>query len=214
MEDKYRTIAEASHAEFKEKGSKFLAYATPMDSEEEFYQYYSQIKEEHFKARHHCFAFELGMDGNLFRANDDGEPSGTAGRPIHGQIRSAALTNVGVIVVRYFGGTKLGVPGLIHAYKTSAADCLQVAHIIEKYIYDKFILNFEFEKIGIVMAALKNEDIEITLKNFDVAPTVEISIRQGMSINKIFALKSRLLNISLDSITDKTIVPFCKIVNK
>ena len=212
MEDKYRTIFEPSQAEFKDKGSKFLAYATPMDSEEEFYQYYSQIKEEHFKARHHCFAFELGMDGNLFRANDDGEPSGTAGRPIHGQIRSAGLTNVGVIVVRYFGGTKLGVPGLIHAYKSSAADCLQVANIIEKYVYDKFILNFEFEKMGIVLAALKNEEIEMTQKNFDVAPTVEISIRQSMSKNKIFALKSRLLNITKDSITDKTRVPFCEIV--
>ena len=130
----YKTIASTTQAEFKDKGSRFIAFAYPIQTLEEVKQYVSILKEEHHKARHWCYAYRLGVDGTQFRANDDGEPAGSAGRPILGQIDSAGLTDVLVIVVRYFGGTLLGVPGLIHAYKTAAAEALTVAEVIEKNV--------------------------------------------------------------------------------
>jgi len=150
MEDKYvyYTIEKPVEAMFKDRGSKFLAYAYPVTSEKKIKEHIQQLKKEHPKAVHHCVAWRLGYDGNLFRANDDGEPSGTAGKPMLGQIDSMMLTNVLVVVVRYFGGTLLGVPGLIHAYKTVTADALQQATIIEKWIESYYQLRFEYPANG------------------------------------------------------------------
>src|ERR1700704_2284357 len=130
--DVYQTISQQSLAEFKDRGSRFLAYAYPVKTVDEFKEKLQLLKKEHPKAVHHCFAYRIGLDGNNFRVNDDGEPSGSAGRPILGQIDSKQLTNVLVIVVRYFGGTLLGVPGLINAYKTTAALALQVTPVVRK----------------------------------------------------------------------------------
>ncbi|KLT71976.1 thymidylate synthase [Neisseria arctica] len=130
----YRTLAAPVKAEFKDKGSRFIAFAYPIQSADEVKAYVELLKQEHHKARHWCFAWRIGTDGMQFRANDDGEPSGSAGRPILGQIDSVGLTDILVVVVRYFGGTLLGVPGLIHAYKTATAEALSVGAIIEKNI--------------------------------------------------------------------------------
>ncbi|MFT7606590.1 MAG: putative YigZ family protein, partial [Saprospiraceae bacterium] len=144
MIDLYKTIVAPSIGEFKDRGSKFIAYAYPVYTEEEWQEHLNTVKKEHFKARHHCFAFRIGLDKNNFRANDDGEPSGTAGRPILGQIDSFELTNVFVVVVRYFGGTKLGVSGLINAYKNATIDAFQQATIIEKTVEDIYKISFHY----------------------------------------------------------------------
>lgn len=130
--DFYNTIERFSTAEFKDRGSRFIAFAFAINNKEDFKTFHAQLKKEHPKANHHCFAYRLGIDGTNFRVSDDGEPSGSAGRPILGQIDSKQLTNVLIIVVRYFGGTLLGVPGLINAYKTSAALALQQTTVIQK----------------------------------------------------------------------------------
>lgn len=153
----YKTIASTTQAEFKDKGSRFIAFAYPIQTLEEVKQYVSILREEHHKARHWCYAYRLGVDGTQFRANDDGEPAGSAGRPILGQIDSAGLTDVLVIVVRYFGGTLLGVPGLIHAYKTAAAEALTVAEVIEKNVEKTVWLRCEYLYL--------NEAIRITKQN-------------------------------------------------
>lgn len=153
----YKTIASTTQAEFKDKGSRFIAFAYPIQTLEEVKQYVSILREEHHKARHWCYAYRLGVDGTQFRANDDGEPAGSAGRPILGQIDSAGLTDVLVIVVRYFGGTLLGVPGLIHAYKTAAAEALTVAEMIEKNVEKMVWLRCEYPYL--------NEAIRITKQN-------------------------------------------------
>ena len=153
----YKTIASTTQAEFKDKGSRFIAFAYPIQTLEEVKQYVSILREEHHKARHWCYAYRLGVDGTQFRANDDGEPAGSAGRPILGQIDSAGLTDVLVIVVRYFGGTLLGVPGLSHAYKTAAAKALTVAEVIEKNVEKMVWLRCEYPYL--------NEAIRITKQN-------------------------------------------------
>lgn len=151
----YFTIDQESVAEFTDRGSKFIAYACPITSIEEFKGFLLKLKKEHPKAVHHCFAYRLGLDGNLFRVSDDGEPSGSAGRPILGQIDSRELTDTAIIVVRYFGGTLLGVPGLINAYKTAAALALQVVPTVQKQIEDVYELEFDYTLINDVMTIVK-----------------------------------------------------------
>ncbi len=153
--DYYQTIEKASFAEFKDRGSKFLAYAYPVQTVEDCKQWLQQLKKEHPKAVHHCFGYRIGWDGNLFRVSDDGEPSGTAGRPILGQIDSKELTNVCVIVVRYFGGTLLGVPGLIQAYKSATAMALQLVPVIQKPIEVLYQLHFDYTQMNDVMMIIK-----------------------------------------------------------
>ena len=142
-------------AEFKDRGSRFLAYAYPVQSADEFKILLQQLKKDHPKAVHHCFAYRLGLDGNIFRASDDGEPSGTAGKPILGQIDSKGLINTVVIVVRYFGGTLLGVPGLINAYKSAASMALQLTPIIQKPVTERWQLSFDYTRMNDVMRWLK-----------------------------------------------------------
>jgi uncharacterized YigZ family protein len=151
----YYTIERASVAEFKDRGSKFLAYAFPIQTVDDFKKRLKELKEEHPKAVHHCFAYRIGTDGNNFRSSDDREPSGSAGKPILGQIDSKELTNVAVVVVRYFGGTLLGVPGLINAYKTSTSLTLQLTAIVQKPILIQYDLHFDYTLMNDVMMVVK-----------------------------------------------------------
>jgi len=151
----YYTIEKPSVAEFKDRGSKFLAYVFPVQTSDDFKKRLKEIKEEHPKAAHHCFAYRIGMDGNNFRSGDDGEPSGSAGKPILGQIDSKELTYIAVIVVRYFGGTLLGIPGLINAYKTSTSLALQLTAIIQKPVLIHYELQFDYTLVNEVMMVVK-----------------------------------------------------------
>lgn len=151
----YYTIEKPSQAEFKDRGSRFLAFAFPIKSVDEFKKRLKELKEEHPKAVHQCFAYRLGTDGSVFRANDDGEPSGSAGKPILGQLDSKNLTDLAVVVVRYFGGTLLGVPGLINAYKTATSLALQLTPIIEKPVLVAYELQFDYTLVNEVMMFVK-----------------------------------------------------------
>jgi uncharacterized YigZ family protein len=151
----FQTISQESVAEFSDRGSRFIAYAFPVATADVFKHRLQWLKKEHPKAVHHCFAWRLGLDSNQFRVSDDGEPSGSAGRPILGQIDSRTLTNLAIVVVRYFGGTLLGVPGLINAYRSSAALALQVNPVVEKPIEDDFVLEFDYTLLNEVMTVIK-----------------------------------------------------------
>lgn len=157
----YRTLELPIQAEFKDKGSRFLAFAYPVQTVEQVKKYVDDLRQEHHKARHWCYAYRFGVDGNQFRANDDGEPSGSAGRPILGQIDSFELTDVLVVVVRYFGGTLLGVPGLIHAYKTSTQMALENAQIIERNIEKTVRIRCEYPYLNEAIRIAKNHQVEI-----------------------------------------------------
>ena len=157
----YRTLELPIQAEFKDKGSRFLAFAYTVQTAEQVKKHVDDLRQEHHKARHWCYAYRLGVDGNQFRANDDGEPSGSAGRPILGQIDSFELTDVLVVVVRYFGGTLLGVPGLIHAYKTSTQMALENAQIIEKNIEKTVRIRCEYPYLNEAIRIAKNHQAEI-----------------------------------------------------
>lgn len=151
----YHSIDKPSQAEFKDRGSRFLAFAFPVQSADDFKKQLKVLKEEHPKAAHHCFAYRIGTDGNNFRASDDGEPSGSAGKPILGQLDSRNITNAAVVVVRYFGGTLLGVSGLINAYKTVASFALQLAPAVEKPILVQYELQFDYTLMNEVMLFVK-----------------------------------------------------------
>src|SRR3982750_246297 len=151
----YYTIDRPSQAEFKDRGSKFLAYVFPIQTTDEFKKRLKELKEEHPKAAHHCFAYRIGTDGNNFRSSDDGEPSGSAGKPILGQIDSRELSGIAVVVVRYFGGTLLGVPGLINAYKTVTSLALQLTPIIQKPVLLHYELQFDYTLMNEIMMVVK-----------------------------------------------------------
>jgi uncharacterized YigZ family protein len=151
----YNTIEKPAMAEYKDRGSRFLAYAFPVDSADDFKKRLKELKEEHPKAVHHCFAYRIGNDGNNFRSGDDGEPSGTAGKPILNQIDSKGLTNIAVVVVRYFGGTLLGVPGLINAYKTATSLALQLTPFTQRAVLVKFELEFDYTLMNEIMMVVK-----------------------------------------------------------
>ena len=159
IQDSYKSIAGVSEGLFKDNGSRFIAKAYPVETEEEVRVIVSALKKEYHDARHHCYAYRLGYLGDRFRANDDGEPSGSAGRPILGQIDSAGLSDILVVVVRYFGGIKLGIPGLIRAYKTSTADALASAEIVEKVAGKFFRIRFGYLSMNAVMKILKEMDL-------------------------------------------------------
>ncbi len=151
----YKTITRGAEAEFKDRGSRFLAIAFPLASAEDFKTKLAEIRKEHPKANHHCFAYRMGTDGNKFRVSDDGEPSGSAGRPILGQLDSQGITDAAIVVVRYFGGTLLGVPGLINAYKTAAALALQVSVVEEKAVMKFLRITCNYTDINDVMRIVK-----------------------------------------------------------
>jgi len=186
----YQTIEKESVAEFKDRGSRFLAYAFPISSTDDFKKRLKELKEEHTKAVHHCFAYRIGTDGNNFRSSDDGEPSGSAGRPILGQIDSKELVNVAVIVVRYFGGTLLGVPGLINAYKTAASFALQLNPIIKKPVLINYRLQFDYTILNDVMRIIKKNECLILRQELQLFCIIEASIPGSQLELCILQLKS------------------------
>jgi len=194
--DVYRTIAAPSTGEFKDRGSKFIAYAWPVRSEAEALEHLENLRKEHFKARHHCFAWRFEPDGSRFRSNDDGEPSGTAGRPILGQIDSFSLTYVVVVVVRYFGGTLLGTSGLINAYREAAAEALRNAAIIECLVKDIFLLDFDYALMPDVMNAVKKLELEVLRQTFEERGEIEIGIRQSETEATLLRFKAQLWKVS------------------
>jgi len=178
FDDTYRTLTTQGESLFKDRGSKFYGYAFPVMTEEAFKAVQLEIRKQHHDARHHCFAYMLMPDKSAFRSGDDGEPSGTAGKPILNQILSADLTNAGIIVVRYFGGTKLGVSGLINAYKTAAREAIEAAEIVELTVNEVYRLSFEYPLMNEVMRLLKEENLEMRNPDFGISCKLEISIRK------------------------------------
>lgn len=177
VSDCYKSISALSTGIFKDNGSKFLAFAYPVTSEEEIKPIIQQLKKEYFDARHHCYAYRLGHTGSVWRINDDGEPSSTAGRPIYGQILSAGLSDILIVVVRYFGGIKLGVPGLIRAYKTSSADAIANATIIEKIATEPFRIIFDYLQMNAIMKRLKEMSLAPTQQQFDLNCSLQVNVR-------------------------------------
>lgn len=175
--DAYKSIASPSEGLFKDNGSRFIALAYPVGTEEEVREIVNGLRKEYHDARHHCYAYRLGYKRDIFRASDDGEPSGSAGRPILGQIDSLGLSDVLVVVVRYFGGIKLGIPGLIRAYKSSSADALSRAGIIEKIAARRFRLHFDYLSMNAVMKVLKDMDLPQSGQQFGEKCSLEVRVR-------------------------------------
>ena len=175
--DAYSSIAAPSEGLFKDNGSRFIALAYPVETEEEVKTIVAGLRKQFHDARHHCYAYRLGYKGDVFRSSDDGEPSGSAGRPILGQIDSAGLSDVLVVVVRYFGGIKLGIPGLIRAYKTSTADALSQAQVVEKIAGQWFRVSFGYEAMNAVMKVLKEMDLPQRAQDFGEQCSLEVRVR-------------------------------------
>ncbi|HNW88401.1 MAG TPA: YigZ family protein [Bacteroidales bacterium] len=197
FEDTYFTIASTSESVFRDRSSRFIGLAVPVSNEQEMKLELEKIKKKYFDATHHCYAFRLGFDKTVFRFSDDGEPSGTSGRPIFGQIQSKDLTNVLVVVVRYYGGTKLGVPGLINAYKTAAKEALENNTIVEKTVNDVYEVLFTYEQMNDVMRILKDENIKQLSQNFDLNCKIEFSVRKlfaGKIYEKLSLIKGVTVN--------------------
>lgn len=182
FEDTYLTIEESAEGIFKDKGSKFIAYAFPFRDENQLKEIIAGVKAEHPKARHHCWAYRLTPDRSIYRVNDDGEPSGTAGRPILNVLLSKDVTNILVVVVRYFGGTLLGVPGLINAYKTATQEALENAIIIERTVNDVYCIEFEYLSMNDVMRVIKEEGITVLNQQFDNSCSMTVEMRK-MQVN-------------------------------
>lgn len=185
----YQTIDRQGFAEFKDRGSRFLAYAFPMSTPDDFKQQLQLLKKEHPKAVHHCFAYRLGLDGNQFRVSDDGEPSGSAGKPILGQIDSKELTDMGVIVVRYFGGTLLGVPGLINAYKSSASMALQMIPVIQKPIEIIYDVNFDYTTMNEVMMIVKQFNCSVIHQEMQLFCLLKIGVPKSRLEEVLYRFK-------------------------
>lgn len=196
FEDTYFTIKSPSEALFKDKGSKFLAFAFPVQSEDDIKKNLAELKKLHPGANHHCYAYRLGAAKLIFRANDDGEPSNTAGKPILGQIQSKDLTNILIVVVRYFGGTLLGVSGLINAYKQSAAEVIQNSTIIEKTVNDQYQLDFDYLQMNDVMKIIKDESLTIIHQDFELKCSLKFSVRKANS-NKVYELFSKINGLKI-----------------
>ncbi len=180
MSDEFLTIANESEGLFKDKGSRFLAFAFPVNSEEEIADRLAEVKSRHPKARHHCFAWRLGTHGDRYRSNDDGEPSGTAGKPILARIDQSALTNVLIVVVRYFGGTLLGTGGLIRAYGAAAADAIENARIVRGFEFENWRLNAAYNSVNEVLNILKNGPWEVIKEEYtDEGVQYHIKVRKS-----------------------------------
>ena len=180
IQDSYRSIASESRGLFKDNGSRFIAHAYPVETEEEVKEIVASLKKEYYDARHHVYAYRLGYKGDKFRANDDGEPSGSSGRPVLGQIDSLGLSDVLVVVVRYFGGIKLGIPGLIRAYKSSTADALANAEIVEKIAAKMYRVHFGYMSMNSVMKVFKDMGLEQKNQKFDMECSLDTSVRLSL----------------------------------
>jgi uncharacterized YigZ family protein len=194
--DYYYTIERSASAEFKDRGSKFIAFAFPIADVTDFKSKWQRLKDEHPKAVHHCFAYRIGTDGNTFRSNDDGEPPGSAGKPILGQIDSKQLTGLAVVVVRYFGGTLLGIPGLVNAYKTVTALALQTTPVIQKAIEIKYLLQFDYTKMDEVMTIVKKYNCSMTDQRMELFCQMTIGVPKAnhdlilLKFNSIIGLEA------------------------
>lgn len=180
MTDTYKTIKDKSEGFFKDRGSKFFAFAFPIENEDEANNHRAELKKKFHDARHHVYAFNIGAENPTFRASDDGEPANSSGPPVLGQIRSYELTNILIVVVRYFGGTKLGVPGLINAYKSAAIDAIENAQIIEKTIEQSLVIEFEYPHMNEAMRLSKGEGIRIASQNFEISCSMELMVKKGL----------------------------------
>ena len=195
--DEYLTISKSSEGLFKDRGSKFLAYTFPVSSEEEIKVIQEQLRNKYHDARHHCYAYMLGPEKKVYRANDDGEPSSTAGKPILGQIRSFNLTNILIVVIRYFGGTKLGVGGLINAYKTAAEEALKNAKIIKKTLHDIYELKFDYPQMNEIMRIMKEENIAQIDQNFELTCSITLALRKA-EVDKILSKFDRVEKLKIE----------------
>lgn len=178
--DTYRSISGPSEGLFRDNGSKFIALAMPVETEEEVKRIVGSLKKEYHDARHHCYAYRLGYKGDVFRANDDGEPSSSAGRPILGQIDSNNLSDILIVVVRYFGGIKLGIPGLIRAYKTSSAEAIANAEIVTKTAMKRYRLSFGYMEMNSVMRMVKDMGLEQSGQDFGTACSLDVKVRLSL----------------------------------
>jgi len=195
----YTTIERPSNAEFKDRGSKFIGFAFPIETADDFKKELQGLKKEHPKAVHHCFAYRIGTDRNNFRSSDDGEPSGTAGKPILGQIDSKGITNVAIIVVRYWGGTMLGVPGLINAYKMAAALALQVTPVVERQIEVNYSIEFDYTMMNEVMMVMKQFNCNILSNEMQLFCNIKAGIPKNRMDEVLYRLKD-LQNVSVKKI--------------
>jgi len=189
--DSYRSISSPSSGLYKEFGSKFISFAYPVISEEEIKDILTRLRSEYFDARHHCYAYRLGLKGDIWRTNDDGEPSSSAGRPIFGQILSKELSDILVVVVRYFGGTKLGIPGLIKAYKTATYDAIENADIIDKIATERISFSFDYLNMEAVMKLIKSSGVDIAEQRFDLRCIISVDVR----LSECDSLRKSLNNI-------------------
>ena len=196
IKDSYKTIKEPSEGFFKDRGSKFFGYAYPYTSEQELKVKIEELKKEHHTARHHCYAYRFKQDYSVYRANDDGEPTNAAGKPILGQIDAKDLTNVAVVVVRYFGGTKLGVGGMMNAYKTAALEALNNAEILECTIDDIFEVSFGYPEMNTVMRFMKDLGVEIVSQQMEMDCKIQFAIRKKEA-DKAQAKFTGLKNINI-----------------
>ncbi|WP_316808637.1 YigZ family protein [Pedobacter agri] len=196
FDDAYQTIESAAEGIFRDKGSKFIAYAYPIRMEAEVKPIITQLRSEHPKARHWCYAYRLTPDRSIFRINDDGEPSGTAGRPILNCLLSADLTNILIVVVRYFGGTLLGVPGLINAYKNASLEALAAASIITKTVNDWYEIHFEYLQMNDVMKVIKDENLEVLNQQFDINCILKFEVRKAQ-LNQVLSKFDKIEDIKL-----------------
>jgi uncharacterized YigZ family protein len=200
FDDTYLTLEKPSEAIFRDRGSKFLAFAYPINAEADVKAILTALKTEHPKANHHCWAMRQGIDRSIFRINDDGEPSGTAGRPILNTLLSRNITNILVVVVRYFGGTLLGVPGLINAYKTATEEALNIAVIIEKTLDDTYVIGFNYQQMNDIMKIIKEDNLTILEQQFDNNCMVKIAIRKmqvNRSINKLEKIEGAIIKLAI-----------------
>jgi uncharacterized YigZ family protein len=197
--DTYKTIKQRSEGVFRDRGSKFLAFAFPVFTTEEIKTILAELRKEYHDARHHCYAYRLGAAKDMIRVNDDGEPSGSAGNPIMGQIRSNDLSNILIVVVRYFGGTLLGVGGLINAYRTAAANAIQEATIISGAEQDLIQIDFPYAMMNKIMKFLRDEGMKIKEQDFSASCRIRVTIRKSRTAQVLNTL-SRLEEISVRKI--------------
>jgi len=195
----YKTVTKISQGLYKEKGSKFIAFLFPVQTEEQFKEKYSAIKKEYHDARHHCYAYRLDPENETVRSSDDGEPSGTAGKPMLNQLYSFELFNVGAVVVRYFGGTKLGVSGLINAYKQATIDAVENNHVVTRYLTEYLKVEFAYPLLNEVMRVVKEEKLKIREQKFEMECLVGLEIKKSEflrvlnRLNKIRGLDIKVL---------------------
>jgi len=201
-DDVYRTVEARSHSVFRDKGSRFIGHLIPVSSQDEIRVELENLRREFHDARHHCYAWRIGAGGESWRVNDDGEPSGSAGKPIYGQLLSSNISDVLAVVVRYFGGTKLGIPGLIHAYKTTTREAIETATIIDKVLYAEFTINFGYPSMNQVMKVVREHDVEILRNDFNINCSIYARVRKS-ALTRVAELFQNIGKVQCTEIQEK-----------